>query len=134
VSSFDNEPQGNLPLVMPPQTPNKRAAGWQTTAAALGAIAIVILFLWGINNQRDETSGQPTAATQTTPALPAGEQHSGAQQAGPEQQESGNAATTTGQGGHDEGEAGQKANSGQTPKQQPTNSGQNNPSSENKGQ
>jgi hypothetical protein len=133
VSSFDNDPQGNLPLVMPPQIPNKHAAGWQITAAALGAIAIVILFLWGINNQRDETSGQPTAATQATPTSPAGEQQSGAQQSGPEQQGSGNAATTTGQG-HDEGEAGQKTNSGQTPKQQQTNSGQNEPSGENKGQ
>src|SRR5215510_8801922 len=106
----------NLPLVTPPQTANKRAAGWQIIATAIGATVIVMMFLWGINNQRDETAGQSPAATQTAPAQPAGDQQQGTQQSEQKDQGSNNASATTGQGSHQEGEVAQKANSNQQQK------------------
>jgi hypothetical protein len=137
VNSFEKDPLRNLPLVTPPQTGERRAAWWQITAAAIGAVAIVFVFLWGISNQRDENTGQPTAATQATPS-PKGEAQAPAQQniqqSGQQQQGSSNAPTTTGQGSREQGEAEQKTNSGQPSNQQPTNAGQNAPPTENSGQ
>ena len=137
MKSHEDDPLRNLPLVTPPQPGKRRAAWWQITAAAIGAVAIVFLLLWGINNQRDETAGQPTAATQATPATPQGEsQQAPAQQDSSPGQQQGlsNASSTTGQGSRDQGEAAQKSNSGQPSNQQPTNPGQNAPPTENNGQ
>ena len=137
MNSLEKDALRNLPLVKPPQTGKRRAAWWQITAAAIGAVAIIFTFLWGISNQRDETAGQPTA-TQATPASAQG----GAQQApaqentqqSGQQQGSSNAPATTGQGSREQGEAEQKTNSGQPSNQQPTNAGQNAPPTENSGQ
>jgi len=126
VNSLEKDPLRNLPLVTSPQTGKRRAAWWQITAAAIGAVLIIAVFLWGISNQRDETASQPTAATQATPASPQGE----AQQ----QQGSSNPPATTGQGSREQGEAEQKTNSRQPSNQQPTNAGQNAPPTENSGQ
>ena|GEM_PF-1118364 len=138
MNSFEKDPLRNLPLVTPPQTGQKRAAWWQITAAAIGAVAIVFVFLWGISNQRDENTGQPTAAIQATPASPQGEApqapaQQNIQQSG-QQQGSSNPPTTTGQGSREQGEAEQKTNSGQPSNQRPTNAGQNAPPTENSGQ
>jgi hypothetical protein len=138
VNPLEKDPLRNLPLVKPSQTGKRRAAWWQITAAAIGAVAIIFMFLWGISNQRDETAGQPTAATQATPTSPQG----GAQQApaqentqqSGQQQGSSNAPATTGQGSLEQGEAEQKTNSGQPSNQHPTNAGQNAPPTENSGQ
>jgi hypothetical protein len=97
------------------------------------------VFLWGISNQRDENAGQPTAATQATPASPQGEApqapvQQNIQRSGQQQQGSSNAPTTTGQGSREQGEAEQKTDSGQPSNQQPTNAGQNAPPTENSGQ
>ena len=133
MNSFEKDPLRNLPLVTPPQTGKRRAAWWQITAAAIGAVVIVFVFLWGISNQRDETASRPTAATQATPASPQGEAQQGTQQSG-QQQGSTNAPATTGQGSREQGEAEQKKNSGQPSNQQPTSAGQNAPPTENSGQ
>ncbi len=91
MSSFENDPIRNLPLVTPPRQARKRAAGWQIALTALGVVAIVTVFLWGINNQRDETAGQQSATTAATPVAPQGKQ---AGQNDAERQ----APSTTGQG------------------------------------
>ena len=138
MNSFEKDPLRNLPLVTPPQTGKRRAAWWQITAAAIGAVVIVFVFLWGISNQRDETASRPTAATQATPASPQGEAQQGSGQQNTlqsgQQQGSTNAPATTGQGSREQGEAEQKKNSGQPSNQQPTNVGQNAPPTENSGQ
>jgi cytoskeletal protein RodZ len=125
-------------LVTPPQTGKRRAAWWQITAAAIGAVAIIVVFLWGVSNQRDETAGEPTAATKATPASPQGDaQQAPAQkntQQSRQQQGSSNAPATTGQGSREQGEAEQKTNSGQASNRQPTNAGQNAPPTEHGGQ
>jgi len=133
VNSFEKDPLRNLPLVTPPQTGKRRAAWWQITAAAIGAVAIIFVFLWGISNQRDETAGQPTAATQATPTSPQGDAQQAPAQQNP-QQRSSNAPATSGQGSREQGEAEQKKNSEQPSNQQPTNAGQNAPPNENSGQ
>jgi cytoskeletal protein RodZ len=138
VNSLEKDPFRNLPLVKPPQTGKRRAAWWQITAAAIAAVAIIFVFLWGISNQRDETAGQPTAATQATPASPQGEAQQApaqenTQQSSQQQQGSSNAPATTGQGNREQGEAEQKTNSGQPSNQQPTNANQNAPPTENSG-
>jgi len=129
VNSLEKDPLRNLPLVTSPQTGKRRAAWWQITAAAIGAVLIIAVFLWGISNQRDETASQPTAAT---PATPASAQNT--QQPGQQQQGSSNPPATTGQGSREQGEAEQKTNSRQPSNQQPTNAGQNAPPTENSGQ
>jgi hypothetical protein len=138
VNSFKEDPLRNLPLVTPPQTGKRRAAWWQITAAAIGAVAIIVVFLWGVSNQRDETAGEPTAATKATPASPQGDaQQAPAQkntQQSRQQQGSSNAPATTGQGSREQGEAEQKTNSGQASNRQPTNAGQNAPPTEHGGQ
>jgi hypothetical protein len=117
VNSFKEDPLRNLPLVTPPQTGKSRAAWWQITAA-IGAVAIIVVFLWGISNQRDETAGEPTAATMATPASPQRDAQQppaqqNTQQSRQQQQGSSNASTTTGQDSREHGEAEQKTNSGQ---------------------
>jgi len=139
VNSLEKDPLRNLPLVTSPQTGKRRAAWWQITAAAIGAVLIIAVFLWGISNQRDETASQPTAATPATPASPQGEAQQGSaaqntQQPGQQQQGSSNPPATTGQGSREQGEAEQKTNSRQPSNQQPTNAGQNAPPTENSGQ
>jgi hypothetical protein len=145
MSSFENDPARNLPLVTPPQPSEKRAAGWQITATAIGVVIVIALFLWGLNNQRDETAGQQTAGTQPTQVTPQGasgpppaqnQQPSvqNSQQAGQQQPGQSNAPTTTGQGGGEQGDAAQKMNAGQQFNQQPTNPGQNGPPTDNSGQ
>ncbi|HEY6025029.1 MAG TPA: hypothetical protein VIV34_12735 [Pseudolabrys sp.] len=108
MSMLDKDPMQNLPMVTQPQSGKKRAAGWQVTLTAIGAIAIVTIFLWGINNQRDETSGQHTAATQPTPASPQGANQQSGQQS-PQ--------------GQDQQQAGQQQGSGSTKSSDTTGSG-----------
>jgi len=92
-----DDPIRNLPLVTEPRT-TKRAAGWQIALTAFGFVAILTLFFFGINHQRNETAGEQTSATMPTPVAPQGDDaQKGQQQAGqqPEQQQ----PSTTGQGG-----------------------------------
>src|ERR1044071_2248640 len=71
MSSFQDEPVRNLPLVTPPRDgAQKRAASWQIAITFVAAAVIVTVFLWGINNQRIEGGSEQTAATQPTPATP----------------------------------------------------------------
>jgi cytoskeletal protein RodZ len=124
MSSLQNDPVRNLPLVKPPQPSEKRADGWQVAATAIAAVVIVSLFLWGINNQRDETTAGQQTATQATPQ--------GGQEPQAQNQQPGNAAATTGQSSNDNPP--QSGNAGQTSTQQPTNPGQNGQPTENSGQ
>lgn len=96
-----NDPLRNLPLVVEAHNAKRRAATWQIILATFGLIAIVTIFLFGINHQRDETAGQQTAATAPTPASPQGGDTQ--QQAGPQQPSS-----TTGQRGGDDKNGDQK--------------------------
>jgi Chitin synthesis regulation, resistance to Congo red len=139
MSSFEKDPARNLPLVKAPQSGEKRAARWQIAATAIGVIVVIVLFLWGLNNQRDETAGQQTAGTQPMQVTP--QSSTGGpppaqnqQQAGQQQQSQSNAPTTTGQGSADHGGDAQKSNAGQTTNQQPTNPGQNDPPTDNNSQ
>jgi hypothetical protein len=95
-----SDPLRNLPLVITePHT--KRAAGWQIALATFGVLAIVAIFFFGLNHQRDETAGEQTAAT--TPAAVApqdgdtqqGQGQQSQQQAGQQPQQQ--APSTTGQ-------------------------------------
>ena len=107
MNSLGNDPIRNLPLVTEPRDGRKRAATWQVVLTAFGLVAIVTIFFWGINNQRDETAGEKTAATMPTSATPQGADTQGQGEQQP--------ASTTGQGGDDK-------NSGQ--KDQPRIDGQ----------
>lgn len=109
MSSPENDPVRNLPLVTEPRRANRSAAIWQVLLTAFGLVAIVTLFFWGINNQRDETPDEQTAATMPTPVAPqAGDtqqgQQQGQQQAGQQPQQP---PSTTGQGGGED-KSGQK--------------------------
>lgn len=123
MSSFENEPLRNLPLVTEPRSAHKPAAPWQVLLTALGLTAIVATFLFGINHQRGETAGEQTAATTPTPVAPQGDgtqqgQQQGQQQAGQQSQHPQQPPSTTGQGGGDKSgdqkdrpqSSGQKAN------------------------
>jgi hypothetical protein len=79
--------------VIEPPAGNKSAATWQIVVTTVGLIAIVAVFLFGINHQRDETAGEQTAATASAPASPQGGEP---QQ---DQQQAGQSPSTTGQGG-----------------------------------
>jgi hypothetical protein len=120
------DPIRSLALATRPRPPEKRAAGWQIALTAIGAIAIVTIFLWGINNQRDEAAGQQTATTEAAPpvqeAKPQGEQQ---QQPGQQQQVPNQAPATTGQGGGNQQNGRPSPNADQKRSQSPTNSGQN---------
>jgi hypothetical protein len=91
-----SDPLKNLPLVTEPHL-TKRAAGWQIILTVFGFVAIVTLFFFGINHQRNETGSEQTAATTPTPVAPQG----GDTQQGQGQQQSGQQPppSTTGQGG-----------------------------------
>ena len=93
MSSFEKDPIRNLPLVTPPGPAKKGAAGWQIALTVFGAVAIVTVFLWGINNQRNGTAGQQSAATAAAPVVPQGTEtgQTDAQRQAP---------STTGQGGN----------------------------------
>jgi hypothetical protein len=125
MSPPQNDPVRNLPLVKPPQPGEKRVAGWQVAATAIAAIVIVSLFLWGVNNQREETTaGQQATAPRTT--------LQGRQEPQAQNQQPGNAAATTGQSSNDNRSQGE--NAGQTSTQQPTIPAQNGQPTENNGQ
>lgn len=115
MSSFEKETVRNLPLVTAPRPDKKRAAGWQIAITAIGAVAIVMIFLWGINNQRDETARQKTAATMATPAAP---QNANPQQGQHQQQ----VPETTGQSANDKGDTPQNGQRDQNADRQPTDS------------
>jgi hypothetical protein len=120
MNSLENDPIRNLPLVTEPRDTKRPAATWQIVLTAFGLIAIVTVFLWGINNQRDETAGQQTAATMPSTVSPQGgaEQNQNQQQAGQPPQQS--KPSTTGQGGGDQN--GRQPNGGQTTNGQPAGS------------
>jgi hypothetical protein len=103
MSFMQPDPIQNRALTTQAQPGEPRAAGWQIALTAVAAIAIVTVFLWGINNQRDESAGQQTAATEAGPTSQGskqqGEQPPQTQQ---QQQESGNPPATTGHGGSDQ--------------------------------
>jgi hypothetical protein len=106
---------------MEPRGGKMRAATWQIALTTVVLIAIVSVFLWGINNQRDETAGGQTAATMPTPANPQGagtQQGQSPQQAGQQPQQQ--APSTTGQGGSDQKDHPQ--NDGQKANEQPAES------------
>lgn len=100
MNSFQENPARNLPLIKSPQPGERRARGWQIAITLVAAIAIVVVFLWGINNQRPEGGNEQTAATQPAPATP----HSANPQGAPAAQNQPQKApsTTTGQGGSDQ--------------------------------
>ena len=95
MNSPGNDPIRNLPLVIKARDGNRRAATWQVVMTAFALIAIVTVLLWGINNQRDETAGQQTAATMPAAATPQG---ADAAQGQRRQQAGQQAPSTTGQG------------------------------------
>jgi hypothetical protein len=109
----------------------------------IGAIFIVTLVLYGFNNQRDETGGQPSAvAAPATPQPEPGQQSNLAQgqqgqrqqgQAQPSSQQpsapskpSGpNSSTIVGQGGNGQGNNGGNANASKNGKPAPANASSN---------
>lgn len=112
MSSFEDDPLQKLPAVVPPEPGEKRATWWQITIAVIGAIAIVSVAFWGLNNQRDAPSSQQTAGTQATPATPRGYNPT----------QSNSAPATTGEGRRHQGDGPLKEN--QKSGQLPANSGQ----------
>lgn len=122
MNSLGDDPIRNLPLVTEPRGGKRRAATWQIVLTAVVLIAIVSVFLWGVNNQRDETAGEQTAATMPAPATPqtAAQQGQNSQQAGQQPQQQQQAPSTTGQGGGDQKDHPQ--NNGQKTNAQPTES------------
>jgi hypothetical protein len=100
MSSFENDPIRNLVTERP--RPEKKAARWRISLTFILAIAIVTVFLWGLNNQRSETGSQETAATHPMPAMPQGADQQAAKPSpdNKQKQQSGNSnsASTTGSG------------------------------------
>lgn len=103
MNLFEKDSPRNLPLVTERPRPEKRAAKWQITITFAAAVTIVSIFLWGLNNQRNETNNQEPAASQPVPATP----HDSGQQAAqpspntPQQQQNAgnsNPPSTTGSG------------------------------------
>ena len=113
MNSPDNDAIRNLPLVIETPDENKRANPWQIILTTFGLIAIVTIFLWGLNNQRDETVGGQTAATMPAPVSSQGGDAQPAQQAGAQPQ----TPSTTGQGSDDQKD--RPNNTGQKPEKQP---------------
>jgi hypothetical protein len=70
MNTFEDSATRNLPAVTERPRAEHSAARWQITLTFVAAAAIVAIFLWGLNNQRIETGGQETAATQPAPAAP----------------------------------------------------------------
>src|SRR5262245_45128383 len=116
MNSSGNDPIRNLPLVTEPRRGDRLAAAWQVLPTAFALVAIVTVFFWGINNQRDETAGEQTAATMPTPVAPQGgdtqqSQQQGQQQAQQPQQPSGQGASDDKSNQKDQPQTGgQKAN------------------------
>jgi hypothetical protein len=122
-----NEPIRNLPVVTAPRAGQGSAATWQIVLTVFGLVAIVAIFFWGINNQRDETAGEQTAATMPAPATPqAADAQKGQGQAEGQQADQRTQPSTTGQGGDQNGQqhsaekaSGQPAdNNGEPPQRQ----------------
>lgn len=116
MNQSDEKTVRNLPLVQPPQPGEKRAAGWQIVLTALAAITIIAVFLWGVTNQRSESGGEQTAATQPAPATsPTANPQGGA----PAQEHNQNQTpeATTGAGGREKRDSGADANN-KRPEQQ----------------
>lgn len=65
-----HDPLRTAPLVSGPPSPQHRAQGWQIFATTVGALAIVALLFYGLNNQRDggHAAGEQTAAQEVTPS------------------------------------------------------------------
>ncbi|HET7803523.1 MAG TPA: hypothetical protein VFL53_04725 [Pseudolabrys sp.] len=108
MNSLGNDPIRNLPLVTEPRNGKKPASTWQIVLTAFGLVAIVAVFLFGINHQRDETAGQQTTATIPTPAAPQGGDTQQGQQQGDQQTQQKQPRSTTGQGGGDDKSSDQK--------------------------
>src|SRR5262245_25056057 len=102
MSSPENDPIRNLPLVTEPRRGDRRAATWQVLLTAFGLIAIITMFFWGLNNQRDETAGEQTTATTPTPVTPQGGDTQQGQQQGQQDQQPQQSPSTTGQAGGDD--------------------------------
>src|SRR5262245_36359332 len=98
MNSSGNDPIRNLPLVTEPRRGDRPASTWQVLLTAFGLIAIVTVFFWALNNQRDETAGEQTAATMPTPVAPQGDQQ-GQQQGQQQTQQPQQPPSPTGQGG-----------------------------------
>jgi hypothetical protein len=109
MNQSDEKTVRNLPLVQPPQPGGKRAAGWQIVLTALAAITIIAVFLWGVTNQRSESGGEQTAATQPAPAT---SQTANPQGGAPAQGQNQNQTpeATTGAGGSEARDNGADAN------------------------
>jgi hypothetical protein len=109
MNQSDEKTVQNLPLVQPPQPGEKRAAGWQIVLTALAAITIIAVFLWGVTNQRSESGGEQTAATQPAPATShTANPQGGAPAQGHNQNQTPEA--TTGAGGSEARDSGADAN------------------------
>jgi hypothetical protein len=122
MNSLENDPVRNLPLVIEPRGGRKRAAGWQIILTTVGLVAIVTVFLFGINHQRDETGGEQAAATAPTPVAPQGGETQQGQQQNQQQAGQQQPPSTTGQGGGDAKSSDQKDQpkvNGQKPGEQP---------------
>jgi hypothetical protein len=96
MNPLGTDPVRNLPLVTESANAHRRVTTWQIALTAFALIAIVTVFFWGINNQRNETAGEQTAATMSTPPQGAGDAQKGQAQA--DGQQTGQAPSTTGQG------------------------------------
>jgi hypothetical protein len=115
-----NDPIRNLPLVIEPRVDKKRADTWQIVLTTFGVVAILSIFFWGINNQRDETAGEQTAAAMPTPVAPQGgntKQDENQQNAGQQP------PSTTGQGAGDGAGKNQPHADGQKAKEQSAGGG-----------
>lgn len=75
----EESPLRKLPLVTERARSETKAARWQINLTLVLAIAIVTIFLWGLNNQRGETTSEQTAASQPMPAMPHGTDQQAAQ-------------------------------------------------------
>jgi cytoskeletal protein RodZ len=115
MNSFDDDPVRNLPLVTQPRPGPKRAAWWQIALTTFALVAIVAIFLWGVNNQHEEATDQQTAATQN-PATPEAPPSAVA----PQDHTQKTNPSTTGQGGSETG--GQQQNGDVDKSHQPLDS------------
>ncbi len=132
MNQSDEKTVRNLPLVQPPQPGEKRAAGWQIVMTALAAITIIAVFLWGVTNQRSESGGEQTAATQPAPATShTANPQGGAPAQGHNQNQTPEA--TTGAGGREERDSGADANN-KRPDQQAVTPAQHAQSADSNGQ
>lgn len=96
-------------VLQEPQRPEARASGLQIAATVAGAVFVLVVVLYGLNNQRDEPGGKLDTPTETANSQPAadgqGNQSQASQQqpASPNNRKPGssaNAPATTSQGGN----------------------------------